>query len=233
MYRYVMLAALTIASANVNVFSQDAAIIAAQRAAEEESRRMTALVENLQQANTAQQRRINDLYKDVADLRRQLVEFENRYKNNQLGAVSQTDIRKIYDKMGEIEKSRQADNNLVKEQFQELKKLLDRPPVIIPAAPPRDRETSTRDRGERDSKPPKDNNTEDEPPAFNGEFFTYKIKSGDRLTQIIAAFNAKLKEEGKNKAPITLDMVKKANPKVNPNNLVVGRDIKIPVPPDK
>jgi hypothetical protein len=210
--------------------------LARERAAEEESRRMTSLIENLQQANTAQQRRITDLYKDVADLRRQLNEFENKYKNNQLSAVSQTDIRKIYDKMGEIEKSRQADNDLVKEQFRELKKLLDRPPVVI-ASPvnnptPRDRGERS-DRGERnDIKPPKDN-IEDEPPAFNGEHFTYKIKSGDRLTQIIAAFNAKLKEEGKNKAPITLDMVKKANPKINPNNLIVGREIKIPVPPDR
>ena len=240
MYRYVMLAALTVASANLNVFSQDAATLARERAAEEESRRMTSLIENLQQANSAQQRRINDLYKDVADLRRQLNEFENRYKNNQLSAVSQTDIRKIYDKMGEIEKSRQADNELVKEQFKELKRLLDRPPVIIPAAPtvnnPSGRDRSgdrDRDRvGDRDSKPPKDNN-DDEAPAYNGEYFGYKIKSGDRLTQIIAAFNSRLKEEGKNKAPITLDMVKKANPKMNPNNLVVGREIKIPVPPDK
>jgi hypothetical protein len=238
MYRYVMLAALTIATANVNVFSQDAAALAREREAEEQYRRMTSLIENLQQANTAQQRRINDLFKDVADLRRQLNEFENRYKNNQLGAVSQTDIRKIYDKMGEIEKSRQADNDLVKEQFKELKKLLDRPPVVIPPAvnnpTTRDR-SGDRDRdrtGERDIKSPKDNNDE-EPPAFNGEFYQYKIKSGDRLTQIIAAFNSKLKEEGKNKAPITLDMVKKANPKMNPNNLVVGREIKIPVPPDK
>jgi hypothetical protein len=138
--------------------------------------------------------------------------------------------------MGEIEKSRQADNNLVKEQFVELKKLLDRPPQVIvqpaPTPAPSTRDRGERDRGERDGKPPKDNN-EEEPPAFNGDYFGYKIKSGDRLTQIIAAFNAKLKEEGKNKAPITLDMVKKANPKMNPNNLVVGREIRIPVPPDR
>ena len=218
-----MLAALTVASANVNVFSQDAATLAREREAEEQYRRMTSLIENLQQANTAQQRRINDLFKDVADLRRQLNEFENRYKNNQLGAVSQTDIRKIYDKMGEIEKSRQGDNELVKDQFRELKKLLDRPPVVIPpqvkdTSPPRD---ETKRREEVTPLP--------SAPDFAGDYFSYKIKSGDRLLQIIGAYNDAIKAEGNTKK-ITLDMVKKANPKMNPNNLKVGEEIKIPKP---
>jgi hypothetical protein len=221
-----MLAVLTIASANV--FSQDAATIAAQREAEERERRMTALIENLQQANTVQQRRINDLNNDLATVRRQLVELENKFKNSQLGVASQSDIRKVYDKMAEIEKNRQADNNLVKDQFAELKKLLDKPPVIVTAPPPTPAPTLRNE--------PKTTNTKpDEPEAqeFTGEFYPYTIKSGDRLMQIIAAYNAELKSQGKNKAPITLGMVKKANPKLNPNNLPVGREIKIPIPPDK
>lgn len=216
-----MLAVVWIASANV--FAQDAATIAAQREAEERERRTTAALTRLEEANAVQQRRINELNNDIAAVRRQLVEFENRYKNAQLGIASQSDIRKVYDKMAEIEKNRQADNNLVKEQFVELKKLLDKPPVIIPQPIP-----TPAPRNETRQKDP-----EPEQPEFTGDFFTYKIKSGDRLTQIISAFNAKLKEEGKNKAPITLDMVKKANPRMNPNNLIVGRDIKIPVPPDR
>ena len=219
-----MLAVLWIASANV--FSQDAATIAAQREAEERDRRTAGLIENLQQANSVQQRRINELNNDVAALRRQLVEMENRFKNSQLGVATQSDIRKVYDKMAEIEKNRQADNNLVKEQFVELKKILDKPappPVIIrePAPTPPEHET----------KPAKDE--QPAAPEFTGDYFSYKIKSGDRLMQVIAAYNAEIKSQGKNKAPITLDMVKKANPKLNPNNLPVGREIKIPIPPDK
>src|ERR1051325_3760187 len=98
MYRYLMLAVVWIASANV--FSQDAATLAAQRAAEETERRITAMMTRLEEANSVQQKRINELNNDVAALRRQLVEFENKYKNAQLGAVTQSDIRKIYDKMG-------------------------------------------------------------------------------------------------------------------------------------
>jgi DNA repair exonuclease SbcCD ATPase subunit len=223
MYRYVMLAALSVASANL--FAQDAAAIARQREAEERESRMTTMIERLQESNTVQQRRINELNNDIANLRRQLVEFENRYKNSQLGAVSQSDIRKVYDKMAEIEKNRQADNNLVKEQFVELKRILDKPappPVIV--TPP------TRDRGDRD-----DNKHRDEvtplpaPQDFTGDYFSYKIKEGDRLLQVIGAYNDALKAEGNSKK-ITLDMVKKANPKMNPNNLKVGTEIKIPKP---
>jgi len=223
MYRYFLLAVLTIASANV--FGQDAATVAAQREAEERERRMTAAMTRLEEANAVQQRRITDLNNDVAALRRQLVEFENRFKNSQLGVASQSDIRKVYDKMAEIEKNRQADNNLVKDQFVELKRLLEKQtPVVIPAPAPvthnEPRATTT--------KP-----DEPEPQDFTGEFYPYKIKSGDRLMQVIAAYNAELKVQGKNKAPITLDMIKKANPKLNPNNLPVGREIKIPIPPDR
>jgi polyhydroxyalkanoate synthesis regulator phasin len=232
-----MLAALTIASANVNVFSQDAAAIAAQREAEERERRMNSLIENLQQANTVQQRRINELNNDVAALRRQLVEFENRYKNAQLGAVSQSDLRKIYDTMDKIENNRQSDNKLVKEQFQELRKILDKQPVYVPPVNPITPPPS-RDRDRDRDKPIKPDNGHDAPaaqdaPSFTGDYYPYTIKSGDILTRVIAAYNAQLKEKGANKAPITLDMVKKANPKINPNNLPVGKEIKIPIPADK
>ncbi len=229
MIRYVMLAALSIASASL--FAQDAATIAAQREAEETQRRMTASINRLEESNLSFQRRINELNNEVSNLRRQLVEFENRYKNSQLGAVTQSDIRKVYDKMAEIEKNRQADNNLVKDQFVELKKILDKPaptPVFIDPKPRGDRDRDRSDNGNREEITPLPT-----PPDFTGEYFPYKIKSGDRLLQVISAYNAELKAQGKNKAPITLDMLKKANPKMNPNNLRIGEEIKIPIPPDK
>ncbi|HUS36607.1 MAG TPA: hypothetical protein VM680_14740 [Verrucomicrobiae bacterium] len=225
MYRYVMLAALSIASANL--FAQDAAAIARQREAEERETRMTTMIERLQESNTVQQRRINELNNDIANLRRQLVEFENRYKNAQLGAVSQSDVRKVYDKMAEIEKNRQADNELVKSQFVELKKILDKPQVVYtpPVDKPRDRDRD-RDRDDGNKHSRDDVTPLPSTPDFTGEYFPYKIKSGDRLLQVISAYNVELKAQGLK--PVTLDAVKKANPKMNPNNLKVGEEIKIP-----
>jgi hypothetical protein len=230
MYRYLMVAALSIASANL--FAQDAAALAAQRDAEERDARTRNALARIEETTLTYQRKINELNNEIANVRRQLVEFENRYKNSQLGAVTQSDIRKVYDKMAEIEKNRQADNELVKSQFVELKKILDKPmpaPVFVP--PPSDSKSRDRDRDrDRDETKHRDEVTPLPPaPDFTGDYFPYKIKEGDRLLQVIGAYNDALKAEGNTKK-ITLDMVKKANPKMNPNNLKVGTEIKIPKP---
>jgi hypothetical protein len=223
MNRFLLPALIGIASSGA--FAQDAASIAAQREAEERDRRTSSRIEGLEQSNAVQQRRINELINEVTNLRRQITDLEIRFKNSERGAVTGTDIKKIYDKMAEIERNRQADNNLIKDQFVELRKILDKPPVIIERPTPVQPPTNTRE------KQPKDNPPEDAPQEFTGEYYPYKVKSGDNLTKIISAYNAQLKDQGK--APITLDMVKKANPKINSNNLMVGREIKIPIPPNK
>src|SRR5687767_190282 len=82
--------------------AQDAARIAAERESAEFERRMVARMEELIQANNLQQRRINELREEVASLRRQLTENENRFKNSQIGAVSREDLQKVYSKMGEM-----------------------------------------------------------------------------------------------------------------------------------
>ena len=223
MYRYIILAALVFASANL--LAQDAAALAAQREAEERERRMTAAITRLEEANQAQQKRIEELFRENGNLRREVVAMENRFKNSQQGAVSHADLRKIYDTIEKVEKNRQADNELVKSQFVELKKILDKPPVIVAPPPSDPRPTRNidkpRDRDEITPLP--------DQPEFTGDYFPYTIKSGDSLLKVITAYNEALKAEG-NTRKITLDMVKKANPKVNPNNLKVGAEIKIPKP---
>src|SRR5687767_13618220 len=110
MYRYLMVAALSIASANL--FAQDAATLAAQREAEERDARTRNAISRLEETTQRYQSKINELNNEIANVRRQLVEFENRYKNAQLGAVTQSDIRKLYDTIEKVEKNRQADNEL-------------------------------------------------------------------------------------------------------------------------
>ena len=221
--------------ASVNAFAQDAATaaqIAAQREAEEKEVRYYNQVESLQQANSIQQKRIEDLFKENASLHRQLLELDSRFKNSQIGAVNGQDLKKVYDKMAEMEKARDGDKKLILEQMNQLKEIASRPPqtiVVTPPAPVR-QETRPQPRSEPapvipEAKP------EPEPQDFTGEFYPYTVKKGDMLMKVIGAYNAELKDKGK--MPITLEMVKKANPKINPNNLLVGKEIRIPVPPDK
>ncbi len=220
------------------VFAQDAATLAARREAEERDRRMDAAMERLSEANLVQQQRITALINENNTLHRQLTELENRFRNSQVGAVTRDDLQKVYAKMGEIEKARQADKTLLTEQINKIldkvEEIAKRPPVIkveAPSAPVRTdpKPSQTRDR-EKEKEKEKDKEPETAPDNPNG-YYTYTIKSGDRLMAVIKAYNDELKD--KNKKPITLDQVKKANPKMNPNNLVVGKEILIPVPPDK
>jgi TolA-binding protein len=210
--------------ATTGAFAQDAATVAAQREAEERERRMNSTVEELRRANSVQQVRIGELREEVGALRRQVIELENRFKNSQIGAVNSQDIRKVYDKMAEMEKARDADKKLVIEQMKKIEEIASKPPIVIQTPAPARPEP-------KQTAKPDHTPTEPEMPEFTGEYYPYKIQPKDTLLGIIAAFNAQLKEKGK--APITLEQVRKANPKLNPNNLLVGREIRIPEPPNK
>jgi hypothetical protein len=216
-------------AASAGLLAQDATHLAAQREAEERDRRMSSAMEELRQANLVQQRRINELITENGRLQRQVTDIENRFRNSQVGAVTRDDLRKVYDKMSEIEKARQADKAVIIEQINKIAELAAKAPKVIevPAPVPSPK---------IESKPPKsepkpEKEPEAGPPDNPGGYYTYTVKSGDRLMAVIKAYNDELKD--KNKKPITLDQVRKANPKINPNNLQVGKEILIPVPPDK
>lgn len=233
MKRFLLAGLLGVAAANAT--AQDAnyaALINAQRDAEEREQRYTAQIENLQQANTIQQRRINELINEIGSLRRQLAELDSRFKNSQIGAINAQDLKKAYDKMAEMERARDADKKLILEQIEKVKEIASKPaPQIVVTPPPARPEPRTERRPEPLPAAPETKPDVEPPQDFTGDYYPYTVKKGDYLSKIITAYNAELKEKGK--APITLDMVKKANPKMNPNNLTVGKEIRIPVPPDK
>ena len=160
-----------------------------------------------------------------------MTDLESRFRNSQMGAVSREDLQKVYAKMAEIEKARQTDRASLLEQINKVAELAAKQPQIIQVPVPTPTpgpKVSTRT--ERESTPEKEPETAPENPDG---YFKHKIKGGENLTTIIAAYNAELKDKSPAKKAITLDAVKKANPKMNPNNLQVGKEILIPVPPNK
>ena len=60
------------------------------------------------------------------------------------------------------------------------------------------------------------------------KFNTHKVETGEFLSMIIVAYNRAYKEEGL--GTVTQSQVLKANPGLNPNRLLVGQKIKIPLP---
>jgi TolA-binding protein len=64
--------------------------------------------------------------------------------------------------------------------------------------------------------------------ARDFKFNTHKVGPGEFLGNIIVAYNRAYKEEGL--GIVTQNQVLKANPGLNPNRLLVGQKIKIPLP---
>lgn len=187
-----------------------AATIAAREEAEANAKRLNAKVEQLEETFQAQAKRMNALVDEIHSLRTEV----DRLRNRNESAATQDSIRRLADKIEEVDKKRQADNELVLAQLKAIGKGLSKPiqprePVAEPpAARPKTSETPA---------PPKGNSTTPE----NG--FTYNIKDGDTLVRIVKDLKAI-------NVVTTQKQIMDANPTVNWNKLKIGQAIFIPQP---
>jgi hypothetical protein len=179
---------------------------------EERFNRLSGRLDDLEDAYKAQNKRMGTMAEDVNTVLRSMREEQNKMSTT---FVTHDDLKKVYEKLQEIDQKREADKKLILDEIKELQKLIAKTPV--PAPPP----AVTHDAPE-----PKDDKAEGP-----REYFPYTVAENDNLTAIIAAYNKKFKEDGK--GTITFAQVKKANPGLNPDRLIVGRKIKIPAPDSK
>jgi LysM repeat protein len=112
------------------------------------------------------------------------------------------DLRTLAEKVAELDKQRQADKELI---LGEIKKL-----AKVPVASPRGAGSEPKPHAE-----PK--------PDLPSKGAEYTVRDGDTLSTIIANYR-------KAGVKVTRDMVMKANPKLDPNQIFVGQKIFIPVP---
>ena len=198
------------------VLAQDpanrAAAINEQREADERYRSLSGIVEQLQEAYSAQTRRLNGLSSEINTLREQSRDDARKATAN---LATREELKRLAEQVQEIDKKREADTKLILEKIERLAKIASTPaPVIVtPAA------INSSDSESRPHKPVSNDVPE-------GNYYMHKVKKGESLSAIIAAFNTKLKAEGK--PTVTFDAVKKANPTMDPNNVIIGRTIRIP-----
>ena len=177
-----------------------ASALATQREAEERLNRLNALVEDMRDAYEAQQKKINALAAEIRAFR----EEQNRSGVN---TATREDVRKLAEKIQEVDQKREADKKLI---LEEIKKL-----AALAAAPPPATKTIEPKRVEN-------------PDDSDGQFFKHVVQKDQRLHDILAEYNKRLKEQGK--PSVKLDQVKKANPGLDPDRLRIGQEIFIPVP---
>lgn len=123
------------------------------------------------------------------------------------GAASPDDLKKLAEQVQEIDKKRQDDNARILKELERLDKSLGVVPPSHQTAP----STST---------------TSTDVATSNGpqKGYDYVIQDKDTLSAIARAYRAK-------GIKVTTDQILKANPGLDPKNLIVGKKIFIPAPP--
>jgi TolA-binding protein len=190
----------------------------------EDFKRLAGDVADLKDANAAYQRRITQMQKEIDSLREAVRESGERTTTKLGEFTTREDLKKMADKIQEVDQRREADRKLVLDEFDKLEKTL--------AQPVEKPERSSSRKRDRDREKEKDSTPDPTPAApIEGTFYPYKVQDGQRLSDIIRAFNTKLKDEGR--PSISMEQVKRANPKLNPNRILVGQEILLPVPDKK
>jgi len=182
-----------------------AAIIAPQAGAQDAATqqqidKLSGQIQDIEDAQTAQNKRIDALEKEIGDLRDKL---------NQPDAgsfASADDLKKLADQVQEMDKKRQQDNEGIVNALEKLAKTAGQ------AAP------SHKPAGVSQTTTP-------ENPAPEGggaqKGYEYPVAAGDTLSAIAKAYRT----QG---IKVTVNKILKANPGLNPNNLKVGQKIWIP-----
>jgi LysM repeat protein len=184
-----------------------AAAAAERENTEANFKQMNVKIDLLQEALSAQQKRIGALVNEIHTLREEV----DRLKSRNESAATQESIKRLADKIEEVDKKRRDDNELVLAQLKQIGKGLAKP-----AAPQKDPTPPPANPKPDDATPPQG----DKPPE-NG--YVYHIKDKDTLVRIVTDLRA----QG---FKVTQKQIMDANPKVNWTKLRIGQPIFIPQP---
>ena len=188
--------------------AQDSPATAAAEREEIEAnyKRMTIKIEQLEETLQLQQKRTGALVEEIHSMRQEL----DRLKSHNENAATQESIKRLADKIEEVDKKRQADNELVLSQLKAIGKGLTKTLPPKTSIPPPEIVKPDNSAPQNGDKPPE-----------NG--YTYKIKDKDTLVRIVAD----LRTQG---FKVTQKQIMDANPKVNWSRLKIGQSIFIPQP---
>ena len=180
------------------------AVVTAHREEMENNfKRMGAKMEQLEDSLRSQQQRISSLDAEIHSLRNEV----DRLKTRNESAATQDSIKRLADKIEEVDKKRIADNDLIILQLKSLGKTITK--SVIQSEPRPEAPSSKQGSSEQTGPPEKS--------------WAYQIKDGDNLSKIVTDLRAQ-------KVNVTLKQILDANPKLDPKRLQIGQTIYIPQP---
>jgi septal ring factor EnvC (AmiA/AmiB activator) len=198
----------SLACGPIALFAQDSPAAAAER--EEilaNYKRINTKIEQLEDTLQSLQKQMGTLSSAIHSLRGEVDQLKSRNEN----AATQDAIKRLADKIEEVDKKRQADNELVRSQFKTLGRELSKSVAPRDSAPPPPKT-------DRATEPPDSSKT-----VAPENLLAYKIKDGDTLVRIVADLRA----QG---FKVSQQQVMDVNPKVIWNRLAIGQTIYIPKP---
>lgn len=220
---------LSLALFRAHIFAAEEAPATTDQAFVEDFKRLVGRVQDLEESLSAQQRRNADLKAEVESLRTALRETTETSSRKMADAVTREEVNRFAQKLQEVDQKRESDKKTILEEIRNLENAVTKKLETLAAAPAS--RPSNTGRGSRNSER-QDAGTEKKTlPQGSGEVYPYKVKKNESLSEIIAAYNGVFKAQGK--GTITLDQVRKANPKININKIYEGQEILIPAPAEK
>jgi nucleoid-associated protein YgaU len=179
-----------------------AAARAQDDATQQQINKLNGQIQDLLDAQSVQAKRIDALEKEISDL---------RDKSGQPGATDTAnadDLKKLADQIQEIDKKRQADKELILKEIEKLGKVSGSSASSHKATPTVS--TSVVDNPASTATGPQ-------------KGYDYTIQRGDTVLAIAKAY----RDQG---IKVTTDQILKANPGLDPKNLIVGKKLFIPAP---
>lgn len=200
----------------------NARAIADQQAATERYNRLSAQIEDLLAANADLQRKIgaleNDLRKTRAELLGEISKAERKANEDNNRYVTQDQLKKLVDAINDVDKKRVDDDKKIVDEVRKLvKQMAGGSGSSFSTPTPTPPRTTSSD------------NSDAPPSGVPTKGFEHTVKQGEYLSSIINAYNEALKDKGATKK-ITLSMVLKANPNLDPNRMSIGTKLFIPDP---
>jgi len=187
-----------------------AAAIAAREAADERYKRLAADLQAVQSDNEALHTKITAMEQEIQTLR-----DAQAHATDNSGVPDQ--LKHLAEAIQEVDKKRLADKDAISEEIHksigELEKTLAGAPVPTHPAGPG----------------PKPVPVPDNTATAVKDGYSYTIKDGDTLGEIVKAYNKDYKSKGLK--TISIKQAKEANPEVDWNRLKVNQKIVIPRPP--
>jgi len=203
---------LSLAPALVRLAAQEDPTATAERElAEERHRSLTKRLTDLEESFAALQKNVTALRDEV----RYLKDDVDRIKNKNEGGATQESIKKLAEKIEEVDRKRAASDERNFKELEELQKAVLQKPLAGSRPAPGSANAGGTVRP-----------TTGNPPGNSGVKqvgYKYKIRSGDTLAALVIT----LRKQGLN---VTQAQIEKANEGVNWNRLQIGQEIFIPQP---